>query len=533
MPSHIKKGLRANNLLFLVAFVTLITLTGCKPMSTHKAYSEPFTAVSDLALLKEEGVLPRNINLKAFEPHRAEFKCAAEADRVPAISSEAQALHDEAQANTSPALWPNQRDYPKAVSLWIKAAQMGNWKSELALLDVAMNGAGIDSEKGKFHIDATSQENAVKRVENLMRLGVPDGFLFMGDFYSKGYGVKQDASRAWALWELAADMGSAQAQTQIGKALYTAEDQPEELLWANEKVAYQMWECAYSQGSAQAAFRLGVDLNLEAQGNRAQNNNPAAQFARARKILHDAVKWGSEDATDYLSSAYYGGAPLVDRMRDDARGDRYTVFSDALYNNSDLRFPNLDAVLPLPPAKLPHWDGNKDKLIEAAKAVRPRQFKQQKNPETGKTSLKPLPDILGGKDGVLRVVVEPSMQTPPQAMPRCKAGEPCPASGIYALLFNESHRQANVQGLRRAWWHQTYMEQGEVMPRLEFIGAATTQAEAKDFEWVLLQAKADMPKLAKDNSVPVPTAETALDPEGPLTAEDYKPGGKAHQGKQS
>jgi len=43
----------------------------------------------------------------------------------------------------------------------------------------------------------------------------------------------------------------------------------------------------------------------------------------------------------------------------------------ALYTNPDLRFPNLDKVLPLPPARLPMWDGKKESLINAAKAVVP------------------------------------------------------------------------------------------------------------------------------------------------------------------
>ena len=58
-------------------------------------------------------------------------------------------------------------------------------------------------------------------------------------------------------------------------------------------------------------------------------------------------------------------------MPDKARAERYSVFGDALYTNPDLRFPNLDKVLPLPPAPLPKWDSNKQTLIDAAKAVVP------------------------------------------------------------------------------------------------------------------------------------------------------------------
>ncbi|WP_230411307.1 DUF6396 domain-containing protein [Collimonas humicola] len=52
---------------------------------------------------------------------------------------------------------------------------------------------------------------------------------------------------------------------------------------------------------------------------------------------------------------------------DNAPADGYEAFTDALQHNPDLRFPNLDKVLPLPPAKLPHWNGNKNDLLNAAK----------------------------------------------------------------------------------------------------------------------------------------------------------------------
>jgi hypothetical protein len=50
--------------------------------------------------------------------------------------------------------------------------------------------------------------------------------------------------------------------------------------------------------------------------------------------------------------------------------DRYSALAHALWDNPDLRFPNIDKVLPLPPALLPQWDSNPDSLIDAAKGVR-------------------------------------------------------------------------------------------------------------------------------------------------------------------
>ncbi|WP_230414330.1 DUF6396 domain-containing protein, partial [Collimonas silvisoli] len=56
---------------------------------------------------------------------------------------------------------------------------------------------------------------------------------------------------------------------------------------------------------------------------------------------------------------------------DQARADRYWAFGKALEHNPDLRFPNLDKVLPLPPAKLPQWNGKPEDLLNAAKPVMP------------------------------------------------------------------------------------------------------------------------------------------------------------------
>jgi TPR repeat protein len=338
-----------------------------------KAYSEPFTAQSDIALLSEEGVLPRNINLKTFEPHREAFTCEHATRRAPAWSAEAQERFEEGMALTSPALWPNERNWPRAMKLWDEAARLGHWKAAIMWIQTAQTGQGEDSEKGRFAMSPKEPEEVVQRVEALMRQNVAEGFYLMGVFHDTGYGVKSSVDRAWAFWELAADMGSARAQTQIATALQLGRrdmEKPRVAEWANRKVMYEMLECAYAQGEGRGAFELGQTLNLDAEQPDDPDLDTKAQFARALQILHDAVKFGSEDAAGYLSSSYRSNDPLVRPYMDIARADRYHVLAHALWDNPDLRFPNLDKVLPLPPALLPQWDGNPESLIEAAKGVR-------------------------------------------------------------------------------------------------------------------------------------------------------------------
>jgi TPR repeat protein len=339
-----------------------------------KAYSEPFTALSDLALLSEEGVLPRNINLKTFEPHREAFACEHAARRAPVWSAEAQERFEEGMSLTSPALWPNERNWPRAMKLWDEAASQGHWKAAIMWIQTAQTGQGEDSEKGRFAVPPQEPEEVVQRVEALMRQNVAEGFYLMGVFHDTGYGVKSSVDRAWAFWELAADMGSARAQTKIGKALNAAKDDPRGAWWGNKRVALQMLECAYAQGDGVGAFELGSTVDRAAANGRNPDLTPseesAAHFPRARQILHDAVKFGSEDAAIHLTVAFSSGEPLVNRFIDKARSERYSVLADELWNNPDLRFPNLDKVLPLPPAVLPQWDGHPESLIDAAKGVR-------------------------------------------------------------------------------------------------------------------------------------------------------------------
>jgi hypothetical protein len=218
-------------------------------------------------------------------------------------------------------------------------------------------------------------EEVVSKMEILMRQGVADAFFWMGEFHGTGYGVNFSIARKWAFYELAADLGSPLAQTEIALALPYAErsqEKPNVAKWANQPLEFKLLECAHVQGFGKASYSLGLILDVAAVGGPLilSSITPEEQFARALQILHDGVKFGSEDAANYLFASFDDGDPLVRRLIDPVRARRYKTLAEALWHNPDLRFPNLDRVLPLPPAKLPQWDGNPDTLIDAAKAVR-------------------------------------------------------------------------------------------------------------------------------------------------------------------
>ncbi|AMO99100.1 sel1 repeat family protein [Collimonas arenae] len=299
--------------------------------------------------------LPRNMTLKAFDPHRKVFVCQYEVNNVPPIDAQAEAWFQEGLRLTSADLPPNQRNYPKAVELWQKAADKNHWKAMMNLAGVLIDGDGF----APYEV-AAEPERAVQIVERGMQLGIPAAFDLMGSFHQNGAGVTGDVSRAYGFWELAADKGSPSAQTFLGKALKAAYDNPREGFWGNRKIGLKMLECAYAQGYGKAALELGVTLG-----------NTDKDYPRALKILHEGVKMGCEDCANSLSSNFRNISALTNNFIDTARSERYSALGDALYQNPDLRFPNLDKILPLPPAKLPQWDGKTESLINAAKPVVP------------------------------------------------------------------------------------------------------------------------------------------------------------------
>jgi TPR repeat protein len=291
---------------------------------------------------------PRNMNLKAFNPHRADFTCAHEANKLPPITNESEILFQQGMAATSNELWPNQRDYKQASQLWEKAATLGHWKAAMNLAGLYERGVGVQRDT----------ERAVLIVEGLMEQGVPGAFDKMGTYHRSGIGVKPDIDRAHGFWQLAADMGSPAAQAFIGHKLDAVYDDAQMGIWRNRKVGVGMLECAFTQGFGEAAYRLGQTLNVGDE-----------DFSKALVVLHEGVKFGSQRSAEYLSSGFGRQEPLTGNLVDRTRADRYSALAEALELNPDLRFPNLDKVLPLPPAPLPFWDGQRETLINAAKAV--------------------------------------------------------------------------------------------------------------------------------------------------------------------
>ncbi len=320
--------------------------------------ANPFT-VQTSKLSASMSDLPRYEKLPLFNPHRKTFTCVYQDQHVPPVDPQAELWFQQALSLDDPNIDYNRRDYPKIYQLYSQAAERNHWKAMLNIASLILsNRQGVPTH---------DPEVAISWVEKAMKQGVPDAYDMMGIYHQNGLIKGGDATSAYAFFQRAADMGSPSAQTFIGTKTDAAYDDPGGEFWGNLPIATQMLECALAQGYGNAAKELGHVY--------ARPQTAEAKL-RALNVLHQGVKLGSAECANKLFTEFDGmdladGTNLVGHI-DKARAERYSRLGDALeFYQGRLKLPNLDKVLPLPPAPLPKWDGKAQTLIDGAKAVTP------------------------------------------------------------------------------------------------------------------------------------------------------------------
>ena len=315
--------------------------------------------------MPDDKVLPRNQSLPLFNPHVTDFICETEASKVPPIDAQAEDWFLAARALEDPEIFVGDRDYKKIVDLTRQAAERLHWKAMLNLASLYVEGR--DPSHGN--------EDAVQLVEKAMQLGIPAAYDRMGTYYANGTGVTGDSTRAYAFWQKAAQMGNPQAMTFLADKLNVGPRSEGAGYWSNIPVATKMLECAFGQGYGPAAFDLHyLYVSPRAASGKINGSRNAETKNRALKVLHEGVKFGCEECANALAIEFGSPFDLADMLApyvDKARGERYAVLNRELGFNPNARFPNLDKVVPLPPADLPPWNGDRDTLLHAAKGVRP------------------------------------------------------------------------------------------------------------------------------------------------------------------
>ncbi|WP_244611537.1 sel1 repeat family protein [Klebsiella variicola] len=300
----------------------------------------------------------------------------------------------------------NQLKQDKAVDteterLYRIAAENGHYKASINL----QNG----SLRGQFSLNSHER---LRLSQRLIDAGVASGYYFIAIYLERGAaGQKQDPELALRYYRKAADEGNPQAQAYVGYKLSPARMAPE--------VALQMLRCAAEQGEGDAANGLGNMLAI------------GGKYREAVEAFQLGVAAGDGSSARFLANGFNGPKPsdelyYLAQQPDPERARRYKVISKILSNYSYASpvIPEINDIVPLPPALLPEWGGKLKWLEEREANVPPPKPSaalieklakaKQLNPATGRP-LPTSPDF--EKDSVARL--------------QCRSGEPCPQSGYW------------------------------------------------------------------------------------------------------
>ncbi|KPB52434.1 Sel1 repeat-containing protein [Pseudomonas coronafaciens pv. oryzae] len=267
---------------------------------------------------------------KAME--RLSFVCTQEADHLPAIGDDAQALYRYA---LSLDLSEGAKDYQPIGRYYRLAYAAGNYRAATNLHGLIAQGVVESASRSKEVIDI---------VKDLIARGIPGGYYDMGHYLEIGYGVKRDTSSANAYFRKAADQGNPDAQYYVARLLSKIPDTAD--------VMQSMYKCAMEQGNGPAGVHY------------ASYSKVVGRYADAVTGFHTAIRNGDYDAARNLERAFKGPPPSEELyymalQRDEERVERLEKVRKFLTDNQYLgpKVPDIDQIVPLPPAKLPDWDG--------------------------------------------------------------------------------------------------------------------------------------------------------------------------------
>ena len=279
---------------------------------------------------KEEG-MPEAPQLD-FAYSGIEFHCAYEADSLPAIDHESDILY---RYSVYLEKLKGKKVYDEIARYYRIASAHDHYKAAANLQFLLSTGKASSPDASKETIDLA---------EYYIAKGIPGSFYDMAHYLESGYGVKQDITAARAFFRRAADLGNPDAQYYVGKLLTRVPN--------TVAVTLAMYKCAMEQGSRLAARNYATYFKNSGLYQEALNGYQAAirngDVNSASRLSSSFLKVSSSDKIDYL-----GLKEDIDRV------DRYKKITFFLSRHEHLgaKIPDIDNIVPLPPAALPEWDG--------------------------------------------------------------------------------------------------------------------------------------------------------------------------------
>ena len=274
------------------------------------------------------------------------FSCIHEVQ--PKLSTETQQLYDYAHYHDLHNLWLPKDGVWEAMAPYYRiAAANGDYKANLRLQYL------LTTNRLKHRGAA---EEAVAWNNLLMHQLPATAHYKTYEYILKGL-LKTKTDGAYAYLRKAADLGSADAQYAMSDIILSPNDDKE--LQFRLGLAEKLRLCASQQGHGEASRFYGIAMQRqEKYSDAVESYLRGARQGDTQSALRlsDAFRFDIEK-NPKGSSTYR--IDFLNVKKDSERERRYNIIRSYLSRNDYLypKVPDLDQIVPLPPAKLPAWDG--------------------------------------------------------------------------------------------------------------------------------------------------------------------------------
>ncbi|MEE1922772.1 DUF6396 domain-containing protein [Pseudomonas sp. 148P] len=337
---------------------------------------------------------------------KIDFNCRSE--RFPVVSPESDVLYLYARwLQKNNILRMDLNVNSNIERLYRVAAEHGHSKANVNL----QNG----SIRGELNLRGSEH---LRFSESLIEAGVASGYNFIAIFLDHGFaGLEKNEELALRYYRKAADEGSSSAQEYVANKIYPINVAPD--------VAMKMRLCAAGQGNGNAAVAAAIRY----QG--------LKDYDSALKYSQIGVAAGDESSAYGLWQAFRNPDPndelnYLGQQEDLERAQRYEKIWEILanYSYANPKVPEINEIVPLPPAKLPPWDGKLQWLEERLANVpppKPEEWLIEKlakekglDPATGR----PMPG-------------SPAFKAEYFPADTCNSSDPCPQEGYWKVMWPE------------------------------------------------------------------------------------------------
>ena len=341
-----KKCLKILFVLVIAAIIGLFCLyryLECNPIFLGGGPSGPRPERCDIKEKEQQ----RKTQMAQLEQLAAlEFTCKKEVQ--PPLSEETQQLYNYALYHDLHNMWTGEKGdevWNGLARYYRIAAANGDYKANVRL-QYLLNTGRISTDMPQTEVHNLNEELAKQLPAT--------AYYNLYGYLDEDYGVRTEEGGKYAYLRKAADLGSREAQYTVAEMLADIEDSEEtqEAFKYRLKLVKQLRSCASEQGLGEVSSNLGISLQMD------------KKYQEALKVFHQGVKNGDSISALVLSHAFESGVQadnlnFLDVSPDDERVKRYHMISSYLsrYDYLQPKVPDLDEIVPLPPAKLPKWDG--------------------------------------------------------------------------------------------------------------------------------------------------------------------------------